>query len=187
MKDPRDDPVNLFMDQWRRGGAKDAILGTMGTKHIPERHYSDAMKFRSQERERYEQMKDLAANQEGLMAESTSMINALVGTVTQQREENSKLRQQRDVFSKFILDNANALRGRSDSVRAHEATEAGGSQSQGGQSRTGGGRPGAVGKRGAESAEPLRGHERTGGGGAERLDDEANSAEREGEALEARE
>ena len=186
MNDPRDDPVNLFLDQWRNGGAKRAIINSVGTKHIPETHYGDAMRFRSEERSRYESLKEMAAFQEAQMTEAATVMQTLMGAVSMHKEENSKLREERDVYSQFIVDNASALRGRASGIRVSEATdEAGGALSQGGESRTGRGRPGATGKRGPERAEPLRGHERP-GGAAERRNDEEDPSSRETQARSSR-
>jgi len=172
------DPVGTFMSQWYRGPAQNAILSHTGTDHIPETHFADAMRFRSEEKQRFESLKELAAVQESQMSQANSVMKSLMGTVTRQREENSKLRQQRDDFSKFILDNRDAFRGGVGSVRVPEATgEVGGSQPQRGKSCTSERRSGSTADDRTEVASAVRGHERP-GGSSDGLDVQEDSSER---------
>ena len=111
------DPVNYYMNKWKSGGAKDAILSTMpSSNHIPETHFAEAMKLRYEESRRYTELNKRAGQQEKQMAEAGNAVSSLMAEVKSKTQENSKLREERDDFSRFIVDNASVFGGGSGAV-----------------------------------------------------------------------
>ena len=102
MFDPRNDPVNLFMEKWRQGPAKSAVLNMTGTQHIPESTYKDAMSYRQSEQHEYTRAKELAVSQAADIDNAKDWLGRLTKALKDEKAINSKLNYQNDEFRKQL-------------------------------------------------------------------------------------